>query len=326
MSKHRGPGHLVSLIMIASLTPASLCLLAPSAAHGARSIPTGWYSDRVADSLTRMAADAGSLEPSIQDVLDSLGTGLDAVADLLPIEYLHIDSGCGSIELIAEYSGLADENSIGWYHPGQTSTYTEILPGLAPPPNQAGFTPTGADSIALALFHPLYQYWYSEQAFNFDGNPHVKFYPTNDPNVLLMFWEDLPWLSDADFNDLIAYLHLPVGTPELVCTPPSVYGFCDSTVLCVYFTATVPGADSVVVDIIVGAGMETRTVASGVEDSVCLTVTETGEYSVAFVLRNACDETVVCASGFLVTVNEPPVIEVHDSTLFLCEGEAACVP
>ncbi|HUU44470.1 MAG TPA: hypothetical protein VM118_01950, partial [Acidobacteriota bacterium] len=305
----------------------------PAAANGATApaadvaTPTNpWYGQRTADSLAQLTADASLLEPSVQKILDDLGTGLDAMTDLLPNEFFYTLSGCAFVEVVAEYSSDANINTIGWYEPGNTSVVHGILPGSAGPGDTTYLALEGADSIALRLYHPPYAYWYSEQKFNFDGKPHVKFYPTGDPRAFLMFWEDLPYLSDADFNDMVAILHLPAGIPTVVCTPPQTVTFCDTTALCIAFTATLEGADSVTVEILVDGQVETRVVASGVEDSVCIPVTQTDEYSIAIMPVDACGLGEVCASGFIVTVNEPPSITVRDTSLFLCDFEWVCVP
>lgn len=61
-------------------------------------------------------------------------------------------------------------------------------------------------------------YWHSEQGLNWNTEDHMVVYRTPYDNVLLLAWEDLPYVepvrgSDQDYNDLIVELRFSV-VPE----------------------------------------------------------------------------------------------------------------
>lgn len=298
-----------------------------SDAFGAESAHPDWYDQKLADSLGRMAAGLTAAEPTVQQILDSLGTGLDATADVLMFETFGLDPGCGWIELIAEYSGTMNTNAVCWYRVGNKDSSVIIVPGPASAGDTSTFDIGNVDSIGLCLFRAPYTYWYSQKIFNLDAKSHVKFYPTPDPNAFYMFWEDLPFLTDADFNDLVAIFRLPSGLPEVVCRPPAVTSLCDSGTVCFYFTATDPDGDSLLVDINGPGVSESRLAASGVEDSVCIPVAAGGgDFTYDIRTTDNCGAIDSCEVSFTMSVNSPPTVSGPDSSVFLCEPDSIRIP
>jgi len=310
----------VALALLAGIVTAAL---APGSAHGAGP----WILDGyVADSLRLRAAGVYPTEPSIQQVLDSLGTGMSATEDQLPDEYFRVIPGCVAARLVAEYSGQANNNAVGWYKPGQKTKRTQVFSGPQSPPSSAGFVIGASDSIAWYIQRSLSAILYSERRFNVDTATHARFYPTQDPQEFLMFWEDLPFQSDADYNDLVVLFRVPTGAPQLTCGPLNGATICAGQSLCMAFSVQDPEGDTAAISIVAPGVAETRRLASGRADSVCFTVPGTGEYSVRTIATDPCGPSDTCTSSFFVRVNSAPQVVANDTTISACGTPSVCLP
>jgi hypothetical protein len=280
----------------------------------------------IADSLARMAANAGTAtaEPTVQDILNQLGTGKNEVTDLLPAEYFLKAHGCVEVQLVAEYSGFADQNAVGWYYPGQKTKKSAVVPGAASPPSQYSFVIDSVDSIAWYLSRSSSNL-YSQKAFNIDAAQHCKFYATQHPNEYVMFWEDLPFQT-SDFNDLVALFRLPNGPPNVTCNipdnPPGT--LCNAQLKFTYQVISASG-DSVSVDISAPGLSETRRRAIGTVDTVSYTLSQGGSYDVRVIARDDCGIADTCGKTLTAAPNHPPVATAHDTTVFLCTRHDPCI-
>lgn len=175
-----------------------------------------------ADSLTRRAAGYYPAEPTVQEILDSMGWGLSAIKAPISASQFQVAPGMVVIRVLSRHSGLQEDNSLGWYRIGSPGDTLALLPGIATPADSVVFTLASPDSLGWFISREDGTAWYSDKSLNGDRRSHLKVYPSPQPGEYLLCWEDLAWPSDGDFNDLVVLVRIPSATTQLAGTPKSV--------------------------------------------------------------------------------------------------------
>lgn len=168
--------------------------------------------------LTTTIARTSATEPTLEDILDSLGFIQRTVVSIETFP-----AGTYSITMYAEYAYFRDQNQLRWYKVG-TSDFNLIFDGLegVPPGQPMGMvTPpltryfTSSDNFGLSLLSPDGTF-YTETSRNPDGKDHVKIYQSQtDPNLYMLGFENMGAQSgiDFDYNDMV--LSLEVEPPPI---------------------------------------------------------------------------------------------------------------
>jgi len=186
---------------------------------------------------------------------DLYGTSLTQSSDLVPLELssetLVLDSSVESLTATAVWRQAHLESDFGIYPVGSPGTQTDVL-GPFVNFDAAPILPSGNEGqgdlrpwnitqtvstagLTEVGFYQQVRYpneidpsqpsgepdlftWYSESALNFNGETHVLLLLTTpDPNVLLLAFEDLPYvylngalqdLGDQDYQDLLVQITL----------------------------------------------------------------------------------------------------------------------
>ncbi|MCJ7577213.1 MAG: DUF4114 domain-containing protein, partial [candidate division Zixibacteria bacterium] len=191
-------------------------------------------SPEVLDSL--MSNKAG--EPSLQQILDSLGYDIDVVNDRLPTEVWVAIVGQYSEVMMAEVAGYAGQTASGWYGHGVPADTHVIFRGVNDPGDTAYFTITGCDSNGLFIApfagskSPTYVY-YTEQRFNPDHYDHAWVYCSKKrPNEFIIAWEDFDGGGDEDHNDLVLLYRMPNRPPVLSVPNDTSFFRCQPETIC----------------------------------------------------------------------------------------------
>ncbi len=216
----------------------------------------------VQDSLLTLAADANfPAEPTIQDILDNLGYNLNAETDALELDLFCLFPQ-SQWTLIAEYSGAADTHELGWYVPQTPGDSATVITGAMIPGDEV--TLTGTENGNQGIFHRRDSgtAWFTEQALNYDGIVHHKAYPLPDGDGYIIFWEDLGWVTDADYNDMVVEVRpqnqapfISVGFAKACSVCPPEY-ICEGDSVCLEIQVSDPGCfgDTVTLEMIEGDG------------------------------------------------------------------------
>lgn len=141
-------------------------------------------------------------EPTVQQIADSNGIALGSETGL---ETLSVVPGkIYNVVLIAEYAGMNDGTSGGWYVAGDPSSTHVFFVGPDSPIINVSFkVPSGVTSIGFYISPEWYPdvNWYSEQGLNSDDADHVQIYPIQGEQGYLIAFEDLIQGGDLDYND-----------------------------------------------------------------------------------------------------------------------------
>ena len=196
----------------------AVCLWLGSASH-AEGASAALDPHALADSLTRVAAGAYPPEPSVQTILDALGSGLSASRDELSTGEICLPPGPAVARIITEYSGLSSQASFLWHPAGIAGEPVLLLPGLASYDDSTIFR-LSTVTDATWFYEPREGVrWSSDTRLNADGRQHVRIYPGLRPHTYLMFWEDGANLGDGDFNDLVVEVDVPPSHTEIAVSP-----------------------------------------------------------------------------------------------------------
>ncbi len=250
--------------MCAATIVVGLVLLVAAPPAAANKPDAEWLA-HVEDSLSALAAGTSyPPEPTIQEIIDSLGYDLNADTDAIDLNIFCLFPQ-SAWRLVAEYTGAATTHEAGWYLPGQPADSLTVL--------SAGMLPGdsvmvgGALSQNVPLFHrrDAGTSWFTETGFNYDGNSHHKVYPLPDGSGYLIFWEDLAWISDGDYNDMVFEVspeNLPPTISFALARPacggdpcPESY-ICEGDSVCIEIAVSDNGCigDTVTVDMLAGEG------------------------------------------------------------------------
>ena len=151
-------------------------------------------------------------------------------------------AGTYNITLYAEFAGYSDENELSYYDVN-TSIFNVIFTGpeggsgyLSPPINK---TFTADFQFGLSMLSPGPHRYFTEFSRNPDGEQHAEVYENlDDPNMLLIGFENQYGAGDRDYNDMVFSLEctheltVSAGVGGSTVPVPGVYTHpCDSSVL-----------------------------------------------------------------------------------------------
>jgi hypothetical protein len=166
-------------------------------------------------------------EPSVEEIAGANGLVIGPETGL---ETLPVTPGrTHNVVLIAEYAGMKDGTSGGWYVAGDTSSRHQLFSGPDSPVINATFmVPEGVTEIGFYIQPEWYPgtYWYSETDYNTDGVDHIKIYYEESTKGYLIGFEDLCGGGDWDYNDHVIlfgpaapefmFVSIPLGIVGLV--------------------------------------------------------------------------------------------------------------
>ena len=194
----------IALVGISLLILAGTCVFATPVF--AAQVPAA--NRAASDSLTRLAAGYYPAEPSVQQILDQLGWGVSASKGQLAVSSLPVTPGMVVVRLLYKSSGLGGADNLGWYPISSPNDTLALIPGGATTADSVAFTLLKADALGWYLSRDDGTVWYSDKALNSDHQSHLKVFPSPEPGEYMLCWEDMA-SGDADFNDLVAIVHVP---------------------------------------------------------------------------------------------------------------------
>lgn len=161
-------------------------------------------------------------EPSLEEVLNNLGfTNIsEAVVETFP-------PGLYEIILYAEFANYHATNELSYYPVGSIN-YTILFSGpegnngyVSPPINKT-FLNDKTFGFSMYVAAEDHRY-FTEQSLNPDGLNHSKVYVNLDePDMLLIGFENLYGLGDRDYNDLIFSLQPIKHYLDIKTDPPGI--------------------------------------------------------------------------------------------------------
>ncbi|GAB4322905.1 MAG: hypothetical protein Kow0074_14690 [Candidatus Zixiibacteriota bacterium] len=290
----------------------------------------------LADSLTRKAAGGYATEPTVQEILDQVGWGLSATADEVPLSSLCAGTGPVTVRLVAEYSGLANDGRLLWYPAGAKSDTTELLAGIAAANDSTVFQLNSVTNLAWLYSPRSGVRWYSETQYNYDQRRHVKVYPGPVQGTFLLFWEDLAWLADGDFNDMVVLVTIDAPNVTLSASQSGLDSvFSPGMTVCldldVVTNACYP--DSVTLRMLEGAGtFAPQTGFGSFHTQHCFQPPSEGLYTLVFeaatVTGDVSIDTVDVTLAAQKSTFSPEVDISISQTNFvsICHPDTVCVP
>jgi len=164
-------------------------------------------------------------EPTLEEVAAANGIllGNETGLEVLPV----IPGKSYNIVLIAEYAGMSEGTSSGWYIAGNPNSRSVLFTGPESPVMNKTFTvPDGVTSIGFYISPEWYPgvNWYSEKAFNVDDTDHIFIFQTQNGGYLIGF-EDLRYGGDLDYQDHVFLFGPPAPEFAFVAIPITIMGF-----------------------------------------------------------------------------------------------------
>ncbi len=312
---------------------AALCIVVPPQAHA---VSAAANVQSLADSLTRKAAGFYSTEPSVQDILDQLGWNISATNDELSLTSLCATSGPVTVTILAEYTGLANDGRLLWYPDGAHTDTTEVLNGIASVDDSTVFQLNALSQLAWLYTPRAGTRWYSETQHNYDQRDHLKLYQAPEPGTYILFWEDLAWLADGDFNDLVVLVRTsarPVAVAAAASPADTV--FTPGMTVCLDVDATIDACNPqlATVEMVEGAGTFTQQSSdTSFSTQHCFHPPSEGLYTFVFEAQTPSGDIsqdtvdVVLAAQKSETEEEVQITISQTNTLNVCHPDSVCIP
>jgi hypothetical protein len=161
-------------------------------------------------------------EPSLQEVLDSLGFSIDVSSDEVSIPAFALTGQQAQATVLAQYAGYAGITEFGWYDtqaPGAPQVLFPANPGGLVG-QQTTFLVDRSTSVGFYISVTDKDTWHTQDSLNSDAAHHCKVFPTilydGDTTLLsyVLAWEDLPNLGDRDYQDMIVRIDGFGAVPE----------------------------------------------------------------------------------------------------------------
>lgn len=162
------------------------------------------YPTTLTDSLHRQIASEG--EPSLQQLLDSLGYHINVSSDTVSLQTFPGDSKVNFIKILAQFSDAAETKTAGVYKAGDPTSFTQLLGPDSPTRDSVGFSDVSFASIGI-YFQPNVAHtdfiWYTETNLNEDRFKHALIYSAGKSGEYIIAFEDILQGGDRDYNDLV---------------------------------------------------------------------------------------------------------------------------
>ena len=159
-------------------------------------------------------------EPTLQEILDSLGYSINVATDETGLQTFPVTPGATYLaRVLARYAGSSN-NPFGWYIANLPESRAQIFSGGDGSGTIRSFSiPVDVTSISYYIYHgDSGNYWYTESNFNGDGEDHAWVFATQTAGQYIIAWEDFPDLGDRDFQDVVVLI-APEGSDII---PPIV--------------------------------------------------------------------------------------------------------
>jgi len=281
-----------------------------------------------ADSLMSMTTAA---EPDLQYFLDSLGYDIDVATDELGWDVFCGIDGENTATMVIEVAGSAVLATSGYYEAGDITPLYQIFGPSNVPGDSIQFTFTAFSSIGFWMKPNLSgsdDTWYSEISENTDSYDHFWTFSTGNPHEYIIAVEDLPDGGDEDYNDLVFKLRFH-NFPPVFDVPETTVVQCGLNPICFDITASDPNCQGDSIWLSMTSGEGTFAPDSGLEvinTSHCFTPTISGTYEFDFLLEDIAGETSTATAIVHVIMSYPPVVDLEDTTVFLCDPSEICIP
>lgn len=160
--------------------------------------------------LLAAAAAVQAEDPSLQEVLDSLGFSIDVNADEIFAPEFESVFGSGAAAGLAQYTEHKGVTEFGWYSPDDPGALQPVFP--ADPNGLVGKSNSfylGEDLVVGFYISITDMYtWHTDDSLNSDDGHHCKVFPTIvDDQVVdwsyILAWEDQLGLGETDYQDLV---------------------------------------------------------------------------------------------------------------------------
>lgn len=281
-----------------------------------------------ADSLMSMTAAA---EPNLQYLLDSLGYNINVATDELGLDVFCGIDGLNTATMVIEIAGSAVLATSGYYEAGNISPLYQIFGPSNVPGDSIQFTFTTFNSIGFYMKPNLSgsnDTWYTEIGFNSDSYDHFWTFPTGNPHEYIIAVEDLPDGGDEDYNDLVFKVRFH-NFPPVFVVPETTVVQCSISPICFDILASDPNCQGDSIWLSMTSGEGTFAPDSGLEvinASHCFTPTISGDYEFDFLLEDITGETTTATAIVHVITSYPPVVNLDDTTVSLCNPAEICIP
>lgn len=281
------------------------------------------------DSLLSLAPN----EPSLQELLDSLGYNINVATDELGWESFCAVPGTNVAMILEEVAGSATSANSGWYNAADSADKTELFTSSNVAGDSSVFTLTGIDSIGFYMTPNLTSYdsWYTQTGYNIDGYDHAQIFPTGNPHEYVIAFEDLKDGGDGDFNDLIIKVRFENATPVLSLPDDMYFNVCYENYVCFDVDASDPNClgDTITVEMLEGYGDFTPVTGTGsVSFEHCFLPWVTDStYEFIFKASDNSGAYVIDTFEVVYDINARPTISLPaDFDTLLCEYDSICVP
>jgi len=234
----------------------------PGAVEVAAADGTFAWEAHLRDSLFSLAAEAMyPVEPSVQEILDNLGYDIDAENDALELDEICVFPQ-SVWRLVAEYTGAAETHEAGWYTALNPADTHAVITGSMIPGESTVLNGVADIRQGLFLRRDAGTTWYIETALNYDSRGHHKVYELPNADGYIVFWEDLGWMTDGDFNDMVFEVY-PENLPPTIsvdyhklCSNCPPYLICEGDSVCIEIHVQDPGCfgNTVTVEMVSGEG------------------------------------------------------------------------
>ncbi|MBD3381261.1 MAG: T9SS type A sorting domain-containing protein [candidate division Zixibacteria bacterium] len=311
-----------SFLTLFFLPLACLLLLAPSTMAGPGDLD-------IRDSLISLAPG----EPTLQEILDSLGYTINVATDELGWESFPAVNGTNVSMVLEKVSGSFSSAVSGWYDASDTTMKTELFSSSSAPGDSVTFTITASDSIGFYITPNLIgpESWYTQLSANVDEYDHAKIFATAQLHEYIIAFEDLKDGGDGDFNDHIIRVRFENAPPVLLVPGEININVCYEDSVCIPIEAYDPNGDAemITVEMLEGTGVfqpvdeynyiftEHCFLPWGL-DSTYMFVFKATDLSGAFDI-----DTVYIN----YEINDRPTIDLPDDfDTLLCDYDSICVP
>ena len=279
------------------------------------------------DSLLTKAAG----EPSLQEILDSLGYSIDVVNDELSLTQLAAPLGSSIAVLKVEMSTSFGSAYAGWYDAADSTNKGQLFGPESHADDTTSFIVTGASNIGFYFIPGISggYTWYTNPSYNRDLYDHAKVFATNvNPNEYIFAFEDLKNGGDQDFNDLIILVQFAQQPPTVQLPEDFYVNACAEKEICFDIDAYAGGpGDTITLEMVQGFGtFSTITAVDSIHASNCY-LTGVSDIAHVFIFKvsdqdgNSSYDTLAVEFD----VNAPPELYVPDDfDTLMCSSDEIC--